>query len=540
MTTMSDPGMAGHHTGFGPTPNAPRALRRSKSDRIISGVAGGLGEYFGVDAVIFRVLFAVLSFFGGVGLLAYALAWLLVPEADVNEAALDKALRQLRLHRVPPWLVIIGGAVLLWLSWFSWWAPGPTFPAFMLLAVVALVLVHRLGGRPSSSPVGGPSPSGSSGPAAGPGPAGLWTPPGWTPPQAAQAPLAAPPMTPGWPTIPPALPPTTPTTTPDQPGSPTVAAAQQPATQPVNLLWQPTEAETGAGANAGADADADAGANAETVAETDAEATTETNASAATDASTATDRIEQLGGFDWHPTTAIPPTTPLIPPLNDTRRSMQAWLSEAGEAHRVRVQRRRPIKVGVGLALVAGWGFVAMLDAFTRVPFPAYIWVGLAILGAGLVASLVSRRLTLSLLVPMALLAVLAVGLGGTRASLRDGSGQIGWMPTAASQLTNHQQFAGQSTLDLTALGTLTSPTTVRITQAAGEVKIRIPAGMNATVISDVHSGDIRNGSSQQTGQHVSGLNVHLELPAPAGATGQLLTIQVSLTIGHVQVDRVS
>ena len=47
---------------------------------MVSGVAGGLGEYFGVDPVIFRVLFAVLSFFGGVGLLMYGLAWLLIPE----------------------------------------------------------------------------------------------------------------------------------------------------------------------------------------------------------------------------------------------------------------------------------------------------------------------------------------------------------------------------------------------------------------------------------------------------------------------------
>ena len=46
---------------------------------MVTGVAGGLGEYFRVDPVIFRVLFAVLSFFGGVGLLLYLLCWLLIP-----------------------------------------------------------------------------------------------------------------------------------------------------------------------------------------------------------------------------------------------------------------------------------------------------------------------------------------------------------------------------------------------------------------------------------------------------------------------------
>ena len=46
---------------------------------------------------------------------------------------------------------------------------------------------------------------------------------------------------------------------------------------------------------------------------------------------------------------------------------MQAWLSEASEAHKLRVPRRRPIKVAVGLALLVGWGLVAMLDALFRV-----------------------------------------------------------------------------------------------------------------------------------------------------------------------------
>src|SRR6185437_15383487 len=114
--TTTNPGQAGYPwTPPGPRPE-PRPLRRSTNDRIISGVAGGLGEYFGVDAVIFRVLFAVLSFFGGVGLLAYGVAWLFIPEPTVGLSVLDKALHQLRVRRVPPWLVIIGGIAVLWLG----------------------------------------------------------------------------------------------------------------------------------------------------------------------------------------------------------------------------------------------------------------------------------------------------------------------------------------------------------------------------------------------------------------------------------------
>jgi phage shock protein PspC (stress-responsive transcriptional regulator) len=49
---------------------------------VIGGVAGGLGEYTGVDPVLFRVLFAVLTLFGGSGILLYAAGWLLLPADD--------------------------------------------------------------------------------------------------------------------------------------------------------------------------------------------------------------------------------------------------------------------------------------------------------------------------------------------------------------------------------------------------------------------------------------------------------------------------
>ena len=57
----------------------PRRLRRSSSDRVLAGVAGGLGRYFGVDPIIFRIGFPLSLFFGGVGGLAYLLLALFVP-----------------------------------------------------------------------------------------------------------------------------------------------------------------------------------------------------------------------------------------------------------------------------------------------------------------------------------------------------------------------------------------------------------------------------------------------------------------------------
>ena len=55
-------------------------LYRSKSNRKLAGVCGGLGEYLGADPTIVRVLFIVLAVFGGAGLIIYLAMWLIVPQ----------------------------------------------------------------------------------------------------------------------------------------------------------------------------------------------------------------------------------------------------------------------------------------------------------------------------------------------------------------------------------------------------------------------------------------------------------------------------
>ena len=58
---------------------------RSGDDRMIAGVAGGLGDYFDIDPVIFRIGFGVSVFFGGLGLIAYLALALLVPSSEGGE-----------------------------------------------------------------------------------------------------------------------------------------------------------------------------------------------------------------------------------------------------------------------------------------------------------------------------------------------------------------------------------------------------------------------------------------------------------------------
>jgi phage shock protein C len=64
------------------TQAGPRRLHRSREDRMIAGVCGGLAQYFGVDPVVVRIGAVALALAGGAGLPAYLFAWLLVPRAE--------------------------------------------------------------------------------------------------------------------------------------------------------------------------------------------------------------------------------------------------------------------------------------------------------------------------------------------------------------------------------------------------------------------------------------------------------------------------
>ena len=56
-------------------------MYRNPDDKVLGGVASGIGAYFGVDVVIIRLLFIILLFFGGTGLILYIIFWIILPEA---------------------------------------------------------------------------------------------------------------------------------------------------------------------------------------------------------------------------------------------------------------------------------------------------------------------------------------------------------------------------------------------------------------------------------------------------------------------------
>jgi phage shock protein C len=90
-----------------PDTGTPRVLRRSRTERVIGGVCGGLGRYLGLDPVLLRIAFVVLLFAGGGGLVLYAISWILIPEEREGEP-----LGTERPSSVDTTRLIIGGALV--------------------------------------------------------------------------------------------------------------------------------------------------------------------------------------------------------------------------------------------------------------------------------------------------------------------------------------------------------------------------------------------------------------------------------------------
>jgi phage shock protein PspC (stress-responsive transcriptional regulator) len=148
-----------------PPPPAPRPpLRRSQSDRVLAGVAGGFARWLGIDPVIVRVVLVVLAVFGGSGLLLYLIGWLFIPDegaaASQAEKFIDESRRPNSTARTV--LIVVGivvGVILfanLVGALFGGW--GGSGSVVLLLAVGALVL-YLANRRPAVQVPGAPVPS---------------------------------------------------------------------------------------------------------------------------------------------------------------------------------------------------------------------------------------------------------------------------------------------------------------------------------------------------------------------------------------------
>lgn len=148
-----------------------KRLFRSRENKMVAGVCGGLGEYFEIDPTIVRLLFALLVLANGMGVLAYVAMWIIVPEegettapasAETAKAGADQMARKAQevgagvkqaidSNRVEP--AIIAGVVLIGLGaffllqnlnvWWLGWVSTKLFWPGVLIAIGLVLLLRR-------------------------------------------------------------------------------------------------------------------------------------------------------------------------------------------------------------------------------------------------------------------------------------------------------------------------------------------------------------------------------------------------------------
>jgi phage shock protein C len=139
----------------------PKRLYRSGKDKIIAGVCGGIAEYFEVDPVWVRLIVTLITFVtGGVGLLIYVIAWIIVPvnpahrkttDTEAEKVAkkitekVESVQEQRKIGRgrlLAGALLIILGTGLLFQNIFGWFGWEYIWPA-MIIAVGIFILMRR-------------------------------------------------------------------------------------------------------------------------------------------------------------------------------------------------------------------------------------------------------------------------------------------------------------------------------------------------------------------------------------------------------------
>ena len=118
---------------------ATRRLERSRSDRMLAGVSGGLARYFEIHPAVFRVGFVVLTLLGGAGLLIYAAAALVMPDEGKEDSFATAALRN---RRDRPWpLIGLGLVTVAFVALLSRATLWPQGDAWLLLLVAGGIIL---------------------------------------------------------------------------------------------------------------------------------------------------------------------------------------------------------------------------------------------------------------------------------------------------------------------------------------------------------------------------------------------------------------
>jgi phage shock protein C len=137
-------------------PLVPKRLHRSRRDRVFAGVCGGLAEYFGVDAVLLRIVAVALALSGGAGFLLYFIAWVAIPEdaggapdmgvtpvRETPEEAASRARSRTTAITITGATLVVAGALMLVNRLVPWLDADLVWPIVVVAAGVAILTSGR-------------------------------------------------------------------------------------------------------------------------------------------------------------------------------------------------------------------------------------------------------------------------------------------------------------------------------------------------------------------------------------------------------------
>ena len=142
---MTSPTSEGQHSGLDSFFSAVRGIgiRRRTDNKWVGGVCSGIATRLRIDPVVVRAGLILLILFGGVGIAAYLVAWVLLPDSEDRIAA-ERALRDGDAGSI---VLLVIAAIALF-SGFPWWFGGHDgawgFPwGLLVLAAIVWVVVRR-------------------------------------------------------------------------------------------------------------------------------------------------------------------------------------------------------------------------------------------------------------------------------------------------------------------------------------------------------------------------------------------------------------
>jgi phage shock protein PspC (stress-responsive transcriptional regulator) len=473
--TSGDAAPRGTSTATGPL----RPLRRSTSDRFGVGVCGGLAEFFGVDPIIFRVLFVAMTFVGGLGVAVYLACWIAIPDDSAPNSALDHWVASARARGIPMWVLGLIALVVVWVGLFSWWTPiqfGPVAAIAAVLAIAFVAMRRQRGSRIQAWTSYQPAPA-----ATGPDPAG---PRSWADPadptvsllkvDASPAPIYDAIYDPAAYTVPPA-------------GSSAAPTAQLP-------LFDPPIA----------------GATASTP-------------PVVAVIPTATAQLREWWAQSHRP-------------KGQFRNAQGADIQGAARPAESRGNHRgRLTEIAAYALLFAVWLVLALISLSSPLPIQAFLWTAFGIvLGVTLLGALV-RRPRWRMLVGVGFITVLILMVGTYPARIGDPTGQQISTPSRVADIHgSYRMLAGEQELDLSDVDFGGESVSVTLTQGAGHILVTVPADVDVTVDSRSRFGELDIFGQRTDGAQNHRADTNL---SPTIADGTL-TLHITLLAGQVEVVR--